>query len=148
MTNPAAPHVPHRLGYLLKHAQLAFTEQSAPALAPLEINGRELAVLTVLSTPEPLAQQQAASRLGVDRTTMVDLVDELERKLLVQRQPDPGDRRRNLIHLTASGQTALTQGTLAAQKAEQQFLSALSPVEQEAFKSMLRRILGLDHAPS
>jgi DNA-binding MarR family transcriptional regulator len=148
MTTPAEPAVQHRLGYLLKHANLAFAEHSASALASLQINGRELAVLTVLSADQPLAQHQAAGRLGVDRTTMVDLVDELERKALVSRGPDPSDRRRNLVHLTAKGRRVLTDGALAAEQAERQFLTALSPAEQDQFRSMLRRILGLDDNPA
>jgi DNA-binding MarR family transcriptional regulator len=144
MPTPAEPAVQHRLGYLLKHTNLTFAEHSSSALAALQINGRELAVLSVLSTDEPLAQQQAAGRLGIDRTTMVDLVDELEGKALVSRGPDPRDRRRNLVHLTAKGHQVLTDGTLAADEAERQFLTALSPAEQDQFRSMLRRILGLD----
>lgn len=140
--SPAPAPVSARLGYLLKHAQLAFAEHSAPALAPLRINGRELAVLAVLGGPQPLAQHQAAGRLGVDRTSMVDLIDELERKNLVGRTPDPGDRRRNLVQLTAHGRSVLEQGTRAAEEAERRFLRALSPAEQEQFRSMLRRVVG------
>jgi DNA-binding MarR family transcriptional regulator len=137
------PGLHDRLGYLLKHAQLALGEQTGPALAPLGINGRELAVLTVLGASEALAQQQAAGRLGVDRTTMVDLVDELERKQLVERRSDPDDRRRNLVHLTATGRRALEQGSRVTREAEQTFLAALDPAEADQFRSMLQRVLGL-----
>jgi DNA-binding MarR family transcriptional regulator len=137
------PGVHDRLGYLLKHAQLALGEHTGPALAPLGINGRELAVLTVLGAAEALAQQQAAGRLGVDRTTMVDLVDALERKGLVERRADPGDRRRNLVHLTEPGRRALTEGGRLARAAEQTFLAALDPAEADQFRSMLQRVLGL-----
>jgi DNA-binding MarR family transcriptional regulator len=140
----STPGAHHRLGYLLKHAQLGFAEHSTPALAPLQINGRELAVLTVLDAPEPLAQQQAGHRLGLDRTTMVAMVDELERKHLVRREPDPNDRRRNLVTLTAAGHHALEHGALAAEEAERQFLAALTPAEQDQFTSMLRRVLGVN----
>jgi DNA-binding MarR family transcriptional regulator len=143
MSSQAEPNLGHRLGYLLKHAQLAFSERSGPALAHLGINGRELAVLTVLNTSEPLSQRQAAARLGLDRTTMVALVDELERKQLITRQADPHDRRRNLVPLTAEGQNTLAEGALAAEAAERAFLAALAPDEQELFRSMLQRILGL-----
>jgi len=138
------PGLHDRLGYLLKHANLALSELTGPALAPLGINGRELAVLTVLGAAEALAQQQAAGRLGVDRTTMVDLVDELERKQLVERRSDPDDRRRNLVFLTATGRRALEQGSQAAREAEQTFLAALDPAEADQFRAMLQRVLGLD----
>jgi DNA-binding MarR family transcriptional regulator len=62
------PELTTRLGYLLKHAQLAL----------YGITGRELAVLVVLAGREPASQQQAAQRLGIDRTTMVAILDTLE----------------------------------------------------------------------
>ena len=132
-----------RLAYLLKHAQLALGEHTGPALAPFGITGRELAVLTVLGEAEALAQHQAAGRLGVDRTTMVELVDGLERKGFVERRPDPGDRRRNLVHLTPAGRHALDEGGRASRDAEQTFLAALDPAEAVQLRTMLQRVLGI-----
>ena len=127
-----------RLGYLLKHAQLALTERTTAALAPLGINGRELAVLTVLGDGPAFAQQQAAGKLNVDRTTMVDLVDALERKGLVERRSDPADRRRNLVHLTAEGQRTLDEGERLYQETERAL--RLSDAELKELKDLLRRI--------
>jgi DNA-binding MarR family transcriptional regulator len=127
-----------RLGYLLKHAQLALTERTTAALAPLGINGRELAVLTVLGGTEALAQQQAAGKLNVDRTTMVDLVDALERKGLVERRADPADRRRNLVHLTADGRRTLAEGERVYQEAERAL--DFTDAELTDLKALLRRI--------
>src|SRR6476620_3629342 len=101
-TGEAAP--PRQsLFHLIKHAQLALGEITGRALEPLGITGRELAVLVARDAHEPLSQQEAAGRLGVDRTTMVDLVDSLERKELVERRPDPSDRRRTIVQLTPRG---------------------------------------------
>lgn len=140
--------VPHdRLGYLLKHAHQALGEHTGPALAPWGINGRELAALTTLATAEAPAQNQAADRLGVDRTTMVDLIDGLQRKHLVERRPDPGDRRRNLIHLTEAGRHTMVQANIAVDEAERTFLSGLNSAEAVQFRSMLQRVLGVGQAP-
>jgi DNA-binding MarR family transcriptional regulator len=131
-----------RLGYLLKHAYLRYAERSREALAPHQVDGRDLAVLTRLAGPEPLSQQEAARQLGIDRTTMVALVDGLERKRLVGRRPDPGDRRKNIVELTAAGRTTLIDATEAADRAEQQFLGALGPAAASSFKDVLRTLLG------
>jgi DNA-binding MarR family transcriptional regulator len=133
-----------RLGYLLKHAHLALAEHTGPALAPYGVSGRELAVLDVLDDDEAPAQQQAATRLGVDRTTMVALVDDLEAKGLVERRPDPDDRRRNLVHLTPAGRRARDEGTTAVIAAEAAFLAALTPTERDQLRAMLRRVLRTD----
>ena len=127
-----------RLGYLLKHAQLALAERTAKALEPLDINGRELAVLSVLGGGPPQAQQQAAAQLSVDRTTMVDLIDALEKKGLVERRSDPADRRRNLVHLTTTGRQTLTEGERLYREIER---SLLTEKEADDLKRLLQRLL-------
>src|SRR5262245_36288425 len=88
------------LGYLLKHVQLRSLERTAVALAPVGINGREAAVLRAIESPHPLAQGEIARRMGIDRTTMVALIDDLQDRGLVQRRQDPDDRRKNVVQLT------------------------------------------------
>jgi DNA-binding MarR family transcriptional regulator len=132
-----AEAVTRRLGYLLKHAQLRFAELSAEAMAPFGVNGRQLAVLTVLADRLPVSQQEVASRLGVDRTSMVILLDELERKRLVDRYPSPEDRRKNVVVLTASGLEALEKAGQAGDEAELRFLGSLSKTDAAAFRRLL-----------
>jgi DNA-binding MarR family transcriptional regulator len=131
-----------RLGYLLKHAQLRLAELNAQALAPYGITGRELAVLVVLGTGEPPSQQQAAVRLGIDRTTMVGFVDTLEGKGLVARRADPDDRRRNVVALTADGRDVLRRATKASDEAERRFLAPLSRTAAEQLRRALRQVVG------
>src|SRR5258708_21748585 len=116
-----------RLGYLLKHAHKRLIEFTGPAMAPYGIDGRELAVLTVLAGGEALSQQQAAQRLGIDRTTMVALLDVLEAKGLVGRHTHPEDRRKNVVELTQSGQKNLPHATSASTPAGGRFLTRLGP---------------------
>jgi len=131
-----------RLGYLLKHAQLRLAELNAQALAPYGITGRELAVLVVLGTGEPPSQQQAAVRLGIDRTTMVGFVDTLEGRGLVARRADPDDRRRNVVALTADGRDVLRRATKASDEAERRFLAPLSRTAAEQLRRALRQVVG------
>jgi len=132
---------PSRLGYLLKHAQQRLTELTGPALAPYGISGRELAVLLTLAGCEPASQQQAAQRLGVDRTTMVGLVDALEAKSLVARRPQEGDRRRNVVELTEAGRDTVRHAAHAAAEAEREFLAPLSPDAAAEFIEALRTLV-------
>jgi DNA-binding MarR family transcriptional regulator len=129
-----------RLGYLLKHAQLDYFEQSATALAPFGVDGRELAVLERLAGPQPLSQQEVAARLGVDRTTMVALVDALEGKGLVARRPHPADRRKNVVELTADGEKARVDAGAAATTAQERFLAPLGAAGAEQFVAALRAL--------
>ncbi|MGH3170902.1 MAG: MarR family winged helix-turn-helix transcriptional regulator [Trebonia sp.] len=130
------------LGYLLKHAESRFSEITGAALAPLGISGREAAALRAVSAQPPESQGEIARRMGVDRTTMVALIDELEAKRLVRRRQDPGDRRRNVVELTDSGRSAVSQADDAAVRAEREFLRPLSADEAERFRKSLRVLLG------
>jgi DNA-binding MarR family transcriptional regulator len=130
-----------RLGYLFKHAQLRLTELTTDALAPFGLDGRELAVLTVLGTGEPASQQDAASRLGIDRTTMVAFVDTLESKGMVARRPHAGDRRKNVVELSPAGRDTLRRATKAAEAAERQFLAPLSTSAARQLRETLRTLV-------
>src|ERR1700739_2264709 len=94
------PVVSRRLGYLFKHEPSRMEELHTQALAPFGLDARELGILLVIASHEPGSQQQAAQRLGIDRTTMVARLDALEDKGLVSRHPHAEDRRRNLVELT------------------------------------------------
>lgn len=132
-----------RLGYLLKHAQAKLAKASAEALAPHGVDGHELAVLVVLAAGEPLSQVEAAGRLGVDRTTMVSLIDGLEDHGLVVRRRSPQDRRKNIVELTSEGQDCLRQAEKARRAAERRFLA---PLDEAGAASLVRalRTLVLD----
>ena len=134
------PELAGRLGYLLKHAQLALAGLTAAALAPSGISGRQLAVLIAIDSAAPLSQAAAASRLGVDRTTMVALIDELEAAGLLCRQRDQADRRKNVVVLTEAGQQTLAAAQQASDAAERQFLSPLSAEQATVLRAALRAV--------
>ncbi|MET7784782.1 MULTISPECIES: MarR family winged helix-turn-helix transcriptional regulator [Streptomyces] len=136
---PPVPPVPleSRLGYLLKHAQQRLARASAEALAPLGIDGHELAVLAVLAAEYPLSQVEVAGRLGVDRTTMVALVDGLEDQGLVERRRSPQDRRKNIVELTPAGRDCLDRAERARLAMERRFLD---PLDEEAAAALVRAL--------
>ncbi|MEO3869181.1 MarR family transcriptional regulator [Nonomuraea sp. B12E4] len=130
-----------RLGYLLKHANLRLGELTGPALEPYGIDGREFAVLSVLGGPGSLSQLAAAQRLGIDRTTMVALLDALEGKKLVARRPHPDDRRKNVVELTDRGRDTLEGATRAVDGAERAFLSSLPDDDARRLRELLERVV-------
>jgi DNA-binding MarR family transcriptional regulator len=139
--------VSRRLGYLLKHAQLRLTDLTTTALAPYGIDGRDLAVLLVLAGREPASQQHSAQRLGIDRTTMVALLDALEGKGLVSRHPHADDRRRNVVELTDAGHDVLRRATKASDEAEREFLAMLEPQAARQLRSSLQAIVAAPDGP-
>jgi DNA-binding MarR family transcriptional regulator len=133
-----------RFGYLLKHARERLSALSAEGYARFGINGRELAVLTVLAEGEPPSQLEAAQRLSIDRTTMVALLDELEAKGLVGRSADPADRRRNIVVLTRAGRECLVGASRASDDAERTFLAPLGEADGERLREMLQTVIAAD----
>ncbi len=135
------PLLSPRLGYLLKHVQMRMHELNEEALAPFGIDGRELGILLVIAGHEPGSQQQAAQRLGIDRTSMVARLDALEDKGLVSRHPHAEDRRRNVVELTDAGRATVRLATKASERAEATLLAPLTDQDGERLRDALQAIL-------
>ena len=138
---PVALEVHGRLGYLLKHAFFALEERNDRALAPFDLTGRELSLLMVVADLRSASQQELAAALGIDRTTMVAFVDLLEAKGFVQRRPDPDDRRRNVVEVTASGKRTLERARRASDEAERALLAPLSEADRERLRDALAAVV-------
>jgi DNA-binding MarR family transcriptional regulator len=141
-TEPSTTADPHEvLGYLFKHATMKLTASTDAALEPLGIDSKDFGALRVLAHREPSSQLQVAQTLGIDRTTMVALLDVLERKGIVTRRPDPTDRRRNVVELTEQGMQTYDAARTAYAKAESEFLAAISPRATDQLRRTLRTLL-------
>lgn len=125
------------LGYLLKHAHLALEQRTDAALADVGLTARDLGVLRVIAGGEARSQQEVAAVLGVDRTSMVALLDALERRGIVTRKPSELDRRRNVVELTRDGRSLFQRAEQRSIEVEQAFTAALG----DAGGAELRRAL-------
>ena len=129
------------LGPLLGRAHEAHRAITLDALSPLGLTPKGFGALTILATEGPLSQQRLAQRQGIDRTTMVAVVDELERAGAVKRHRDAGDRRAYALQLTPKGRRLVTRAAGAAAESEQRFLAPLPVEDQQRLKAALRRLL-------
>jgi DNA-binding MarR family transcriptional regulator len=136
---PAA--LTERLGPLLGRAHEAHRRGSAAALAPLGLSPKGFGALAVLADEGPLSQRRLSERQGVDRTTTVAIVDELERLGAVERRQDPADRRANALHVTAHGRRLLPRARAAVEAAETAFLAALPPADRARLLAALRMLV-------
>jgi DNA-binding MarR family transcriptional regulator len=124
-------------GYLLLKAGTHFHHLIDATLAALDLNGRQLLVLTFTGSEEHLSQQMLSVRLGLDPTIIVALVDELEDRGLVVREHDPDDRRRHRLRITAKGRKVHAAAVRAVAAAEREFLAPLDRADREALRSLL-----------
>ena len=130
------------LAFTLMRAAHGLRECVERSLEPLGIRGPHLFILTVMHTEGPMSQTALTKRLWIDRTTMVHIIDDLERLGLVERTRDPNDRRANAVRVSPRGEEMLVQAGQFARAGEAEALSALSPEEQEQLRSLLARLAG------
>jgi DNA-binding MarR family transcriptional regulator len=78
---------------------------------------------------------------------MVTFLDALEERGLVARRPDPDDRRRNVVVLTATGQSVLRDATRASDEAERRFLAPLTGPAADQLRRSLQRVIRTDGQP-
>lgn len=111
-------------------------------MEPYGVRSKDFIVLMAVDAMGPQSQQQLARMHGIDRTTMVSLVDGLERHGLVERTRDPSDRRKYAIELTAEGQALLRNKLFPAMLgALDAFLNPLTPDEREQLNRVLWRLV-------
>ena len=141
MPEPLPPALADRLGPLLGRAHDAHRALAAEALAPLGVSPKGVGALAVLEQEGPLSQQRLAERQGIDRTTMVAVIDALERAGAVERRRDPRDRRSYALHLTPRGRRLLERAITVVAEAEERFLAPLPAADRALLKSLLRTLL-------
>jgi DNA-binding MarR family transcriptional regulator len=129
------------LGWLLDQAHHAFGCEIAAALAPLGLGSRGYCVLGA-ALGGHFTQTQLAGMVGLDKTTMVVTVDELERLGLAERTPSPTDRRARVISVTPAGERKVAEGQRTIESVQQEVLAALPPETREAFVDGLTQLVG------
>jgi DNA-binding MarR family transcriptional regulator len=131
----------HKLGYLLKHAYQRYGELTTSELAPLGIRPGEWAALSCLDEQHGRSQREVAELLGIDRTRMVALVDDLQAKGWVERRPHSGDRRKNTVSLTPTGRELMQAAGKRIDECEQRFLAVLGASDAAQLKDALDALL-------
>lgn len=129
-------------GFLLSKAADRIEFLFARALRPHGISPREYGVLASVAREGSQSQQQLGERLGIDRTTMVNIIDDLEGKGLVVRMRDPADRRRYGITLSPEGERLIRDVLFNIDvETHDAYLSVLRPGEEKQLLDMLRRLV-------
>ena len=128
------------LGYHLRRAQVAAFQSFAETVNEPDITPGRLGVLAIVAANPGLSQTELANALGIDRSTMVAVIDRLENRGLVVRRPAPADRRSYALHLTPVGTSFLAEIHARAMRHERDIARRLSPEERAQLIALLRRI--------
>ncbi|WP_307867795.1 MarR family winged helix-turn-helix transcriptional regulator [Umezawaea beigongshangensis] len=140
MTTESPATVEADLGWALGAVFRSYLRVAEQAVQNLPGGPRGYQVLSAAAGGEARNQLALAHRLGVDRTVMTYLLDDLQGAGLIERTPDPADRRARRIDLTEQGRERFCDLERTLRAAEDDVLHPLGPQERDALKEMLRRI--------
>lgn len=128
------------LGDLLGSLVRVVMEREMPLLAERGLDMWEYVVLLRLADGAAPTQAQLAAAVRRDKTRLIPILDRLESRGLLDRTPDPADRRNRIVALTASGQEVLRDCRAAVAAMEDELLSALDPEEAAALRRALEAV--------
>ncbi len=133
--------VSESLCWLLSRANHVFATRMTAALEEVGIPPRHHQVLAAALGGE-YTQIELARLVGLDKTTMVVTVDELEKQGLAKRVPSKTDRRARVIHVTKKGERRVLEANDVAVRVNEEVLATLDPREREIFLGALDKLAG------
>jgi MarR family transcriptional regulator, organic hydroperoxide resistance regulator len=142
----AQPRLTDDVGFLLSRASGLAVRVTNIALESYGLRVRQYAALVAAGENGGCSQRDIADVLGLDPSQVVALVDELEGVGLVERRPDPRDRRARLVTSTSRGRRVAREAGRAVEQAHEQFLEGMEPSERRVLQDLLRRVSGLTTA--
>ena len=142
---PADPPVTEYAGQLFFRLWRVSHAGVTAALESLGLTPALFALLNVIGAREGAIQQELGAAMGIDPSTMVALIDQLEGAGLAKRRPSARDRRAREVTITPKGRRVLERGRKAAARVEDEVLRGLSGAERRQLLALLRR--ALDSAP-
>jgi MarR family transcriptional regulator, transcriptional regulator for hemolysin len=143
--SPEAP-ITEFAGQLFFRLWRASHTRSASVLESVGLTPALFALLNVIGTREGAIQQELGAAMGIDRSTMVLLIDQLERAGLAKRRPSPTDRRAREVAITPKGRRLLERARQLLAQVEEEVLAGLTAAERRDLLALLRR--ALESAPA
>lgn len=128
--DPGFGVLPELVGYHLRRAQKAVFGHFSESLADLGLSPGQFGVLTLIDANTGLSQSALAGILGIERSTMVAVIDGLEASGWVERKPSATDRRSYALRLTADGTALLKRARPEVAKHEREIGAGLSDAEK------------------
>jgi DNA-binding MarR family transcriptional regulator len=132
--------LPELLGYHLRRAQSAVFQDFTAAMNGADITPGQFGVLALIDANSGLSQTRLAEILGIDRSTLVAVIDKLERQGLVERAARPNDRRSHALKLSRNGQKGFVTLARQVKRHEARIARRLSARERLTLIALLQRI--------
>lgn len=127
-------------GFLLNKVGVVASSWIADALATVGLSPRQGGLLLTLRARGPMTQGDLARELGHDPSTLVLLLNDLERAGLVRRRRDEDDRRRHIVSITRKGLARREAADAAVTAVEERLLADLDDDQRDVLRTLLLRI--------
>jgi DNA-binding MarR family transcriptional regulator len=141
---PGPPAVHNALmnytGFLISRMGLVAAKRFGERLESLGLTTRMWGALNVLAAEGAITQHALCKSIGMDPSSMVSTIDELEARGLVERRRHPTDRRAHALHVTDKGRETLARGREIARSAHEELLAPLNEEERAQLHSLLLRL--------
>jgi DNA-binding MarR family transcriptional regulator len=137
---PEAERAPRSVGFLISQLGFFSSRRFTDALDPLGIGPRDFLLMRFVDASDGQSQHALAERLGIPPSRMVALVDRLEEMGLLERRPDPDDRRVRGLFLTRKGRSVLEKAGKIAIDYETQLCAGINREEREQLIDLLQRL--------
>ena len=132
--------LPELIGYQLRLAQIAIFRDFAQTVGTFGITPGLFGILIIIDANPGLKQSELAKAAHLDRSSVVSVIDNLERRALVERRSAVADRRSNALQLTSAGKALLKKLRRLVAKHEQQLTANLNENEQATLVRLLQKI--------
>lgn len=126
--------------FLLAQVGAHAASQFAERLKILDLTPPDAGILRLLRMEAGLSQQELAAKLKIHPSRLVAVLDNLEKRGLVERRAHPDDRRLYSLHLAKGGEEALAKIGRVAREHQQSLLAALNQQERETLAALLLKI--------
>jgi DNA-binding MarR family transcriptional regulator len=132
---------PQTLAFLLSQVGIHASRRFAERIAAVDLNPPLFRVLNLVAAAEGQSQQAIGAAIEIPASRMVALVDELEQRGLVERRPNPEDRRVRALYLTPTGKRCLERGRKIAKQHEEELTEGMSPADRKRIVALLQKIV-------
>jgi DNA-binding MarR family transcriptional regulator len=128
------------LAAMVTRLSRAWIAAEGPILAAHAVSMWGYVVLTALAEEPRRTQAALARSIGADKTRLIAVLDELQERGLIEREPDPDDRRVHLLRLSSAGRRLHATVRSAIRAEEARLLAPLSPTERRVFVRALQAL--------
>ncbi len=142
MAHKSSENRPLQVAFLLSQVGGRSAQEFARLLGPLQLTPPDAGILRIVRQQEGISQQNLAKALHMHPSRLVALIDALEKRGLVVREPNASDRRLYSLRLTAQGEAVFRSIGELAREHNKVMCAGLSAAESAQLETLLQKVAG------